>query len=768
MEATGWIGRPRRRVEDERLLTGAGAYVEDVQLPGTAYLALVRSPYAHARIVDIGLEAARRAPGVVDVIDGSATSHLGYIQRNPVLPGTNFPEHPPLTQDKARYVGDEIVAVLAESPYQARDAAALVEIEYEPLPAVIGPEQALAEGAPIVHDAFGSNVAFAGEFGSSAEETGQAFSQAEHVVRLRIAHPRLAPASLETRGILASWDSKAERLEAWMSTQRPNGNRDELATIFSLNPEQIRVICKDVGGAFGSKSMVYREHVLVVYFSLKHARPVRWVATRSEDFQACSAGRGMVTEVEAALTKDGELLALRATVAGDVGAYMHGTSALTTLRVGRILSGAYRVKAARVELKGVFTNAAPIGPYRGAGRPEAALIVERLIDVAARELGIDPLDIRRRNFIQADQFPWKTPNGQEYDSGDYARTLEHALELAGYEELLRWRAAARQRGELAGIGFSTFVEPSAGSGYETGRVRVEPDGAVVAATGSASHGQGHETTFAQIVADRLQVPIERITVLENDTSLTPGGVGTVGSRSTFLGGSALAEASDTVVDKMKRVAANAFEANAADIVYEKGVFQPAGDPTHRLTFAEAAALAYQPNRLPAETQPGLDSTNRYQASSESWGHGSHIAAVKIDRETGKVRLHRVVAVDDAGVVVNPLLAEGQIEGGLAQGVAQALFEEVVYDENGALLTGTFMDYEIPTARELPLFQLGETSSPTPLNPLGAKGLGEAGTVGIPPAIVNAVSDALWDLGVRHIDMPLTPDKVWAAIEAAAG
>jgi carbon-monoxide dehydrogenase large subunit len=627
---------------------------------------------------------------------------------------------------------------------------------------VVDPEQALAAGAPILHAGFGTNQCFAAEFGSPAADAQRALSAAAHTVRLRLRHNRLAAAAIEPRGILASWDQQAGRLHVWLSTQRPNANREELAAIFSLQPEQVRVICHDVGGAFGSKSMIYREHVLAAYLSIKHGRPVRWIATRSEDFQACSSGRGLITDVQAGFDRDGRLLVLDVRITGTMGAYLHGNTTLTPIRVARILAGAYRVERVHTEVRGAFTNTPPTGPYRGAGRPEAAYIVERVMDLAARDLGLDPLDIRRRNFIRPNQFPWKTPTGATYDSGDYERTLDDALRQAGYADLLRRREDARARGDLFGIGFSTFVEPSAG-GFETGRVRVESDGRVVAATGSSSHGQGHVTTFAQVLADRLQVPIERITVLENDTDLGVGGIGTMGSRSTVLGGGALARAADGVLDKMKRLVAHALEADAADVVLEAGRFHVAGAPARGLTFEEVAARAYQPERLPPDIEPGLEASDRFQTELEAWGHGTHIAAVSIDRETGKVRLEKLVAVDDAGVIVNPLLAHGQIAGGLAQAAAQALWEELEFDENGVNLTGTLMDYEMPGARELPMFVLGETQTPSPLNPLGVKGLGEAGAVGLPPAIVNAVMDALQPLGVSHLDMPLTPEKVWRAL-----
>ncbi len=765
----GWIGRSRKRVEDQRLISGQGLYVDDVRLPGTLSLAMVRSPYPHARIKGVQLAAARSLPGVVDAIDGRETAHLEYFTRNNLVEGTKWPPFLPLTIDKARYAGDGVAAVLAETRYQAEDAARLVEVEYEPLPAVTEPEAALAGGARLLHDAFGTNGAYEASYGSAPEDWDAAFALAEHVVSLRIEHNRLAPVAIEPRGALFSYDPTERRLDAWISTQRPHPNREELARVFQLDPDRVRVICQDVGGAFGSKSVIYREYIVAAYLSIKHGRPVRFIATRSEDFQACSAGRGLVSYVEAGFKKDGELLAIRSRVFGDLGAYMAGSTSLTPSRAGRLICGAYRVRHARSEVVGVFTNKAPAGPYRGAGRPEGALTIERVMDVAAHQLGIDPVAIRRRNFIRPDEFPWTTPFGLTYDSGDYERTLDHALALGDYAGLLQERSEARARGELHGIGLSTFIEPS-GGGFEVGSVRVEADGSVTAATGSASHGQGHVTTWAQILADRLSVPIERITVLENDTAVTPPGIGTMGSRSTYLGGGAMARAADAVLDKMKRLVGHALEVDPADLVMDDGSFHPAGDPAHALPWSEVAAMAYQPDRLPPGEEVGLAVTDRFQAPSEAWGHGTHLVALSVDRGTGAIRIRKLLAVDDAGVVINPLLAEGQIAGGLAQGVAQALFEEMAYDpESGAVLTGTMMDYEIPTARDLPPFQLGETETPSPLNPLGVKGLGEAGTVGIPAAVVNAVVDALWDeYGVTQLNMPLTPAKMWSILNGGAG
>ncbi len=757
----GWIGRPRRRIEDRSLVAGAGCFVDDVQLPGTLTLSILRSPYPHARILSVDLSAARAAPGVVDAIGGQDTAHITRLTISPAVPEVLKPDHLPLAVGEVRYVGDEVAAVLAEQRAQARDAVDLVEVEFEPLPSVADAERAARPDAPLVHERFGTNVAYAKAWGSEAEEVELALARADRVVSLRIRNPRIAPVAIEPRAILASYDPSDGTLRVWTSTQRPFFIRDELAKLMGMEPSRVRVVAPDVGGAFGSKGGLYREEVLAAYLSREHGRPVRWNATRGEEFVTTMQARDQVDVVDAGFSAQGDLLVIRVRVHANMGAYLHANTALPPTRTAKLICGPYRVPVARTEVVASFTNTVPTGPYRGAGRPEATFLLERLMDTAARELGIDRLELRRRNFVRPDELPWKTPTGVTYDSGDYPGTLDRALQLADFPGLLARREEARRRGELFGVGVSTFVEPSGGPGTESGEIRVQPDGRVLAISGSSAHGQGHRTTFAQIVADRLQVPIDDVTVVQSDTDVVSSGTGTFGSRSTALGGSALALASDAVLARMRQVAGHLLEVEAADVVYDDGAFRPVGVSNRGVTFAEVAAAAHRPEALPPGVEPGLDATELFNVKAEeAYSNGTHVAAVSIDRETGRAKIESLVAFDDGGVLINPLLVEGQVQGGLAQGIGQVFHEQMVYDDDGTVLTGSLGDYSVPHAEDVPTFVLGETQTPTPLNPLGAKGVGESGAVGLPPALANAVIDALRDEGVANVDMPLTSEKIW--------
>lgn len=759
------IGASQRRVEDEPLLGGRGTFVDDIHLPGTLTLAILRSPYAHARIHAVRLDAARQAPGVVDAIAGDDTAHLSRMAVTPFVPNMHIPPYLPMAVGKVRYAGEEVAAVLATDPYAARDALDLIDVEYEPLPAVTDVEAAVADEAPVLYDEFGTNLTYRHTYGSAQRDVDAALQDADRVVSLRIKNGRVAPMALEPRAVLASFDQESGLLRVWSSTQRPFLIRDSLASLFDLSPEQVHVIAPDVGGGFGGKGPLYREEILAVYLAIKHGRPVRWVATRTEDFLTTMHSRDMVTLVQGGFTNDGQLLGLDVRIFANMGAYLQLSTARPPTRTAQLACGAYRVPVARSEIVAAFTNTVPTGPYRGAGRPEAAFLIERLMDTAARELGIDVIEIRRRNFIKRDEFPWSTPTGLTYDSGDYDQALDAALALADYEGLLERQRQARARGELFGIGLSSFIEPTGGPGWESGRVWVDASGRVTAATGSSAHGQGHETVFAQVVADRLQIPFDQVRVLRSDTAQVPPGIGTFGSRSMALGGSALAQAADAVLEKMRTIAAFHLEVAVDDIVYDDGRFFPTGVPTRAVSFAEVAAAAASPN-LPPEIEPGLDVTTRFGPDIETYANGAHIAAVRIDPDTGRISVETYVGVDDAGTLINPLLAEGQLHGGLAQGFGQALMERVVYGENGTMYSGTLLDYSVPRASMLPTFVLGEVTTPSPLNQLGAKGVGEAGTVGAPPALVNAVIDALAPYGVRHLDMPLTEERIWRAIHAA--
>lgn len=720
-------------------------------------MAVLHSPHAHARLSRIDLTAARAAPGVIDVVAGADVKRLGDVPVAPFVPNVKKPFHPLLVHEEARYVGEPVAAVLAESAEAARDAVDLIEADWEPLPVVSDLEQAIEDGSPLVHAAFGTNVAFDVEWGSSAEEFESAFGQADHVVSLRIESPRINPVTMEPRVIAVEYLPDQDRFLVHPSHQTTFGAGMNAQATLGIPADKFDVLAVDVGGGFGAKGSPYREEILALYFANKHKRSVRWAATRTEDFLTMSGGRDQVGFVEGAFRRDGKLLAVRARNLGNCGAYHYPVTPFIPTGGPRMLTGAYDVKIAHGRAIGIFTHKAPTGPYRGAGRPEAALYVERLMDAAARELKLDPLAIRRLNFIQPDAFPYTTPLGNEYDSGDYEHTLDTALQLAGYDDLLLQRESARARGDIYGIGICTFVEPAGGAGFESGRVRVEADGSIVLESGSFSHGQGHLTSFAQVVADVFQVEPQQVKVVQGDSKRVPAGVGTFGSRSMTHGGGAAKVAAGKVLTKMIALAADLLEVQAADVVWDGESFHPQGVPSHALRFDEVARAA------PAG---GLVDEDRYNPP-VTYPHGTHLAAVRIDRDTGRVHAERFIAVDDAGVIVNPLLAHAQIVGGVTQGFGQALFEEIVYDESGTPLNSTFGDYAMPRASDLPDFELGQTCSPAPGNTLGTKGLGEAGTVGAPPALVNAVLDALNGAGiaVQHLDFPLTSEKIWRVLSS---
>jgi carbon-monoxide dehydrogenase large subunit len=773
------IGAARRRVEDPRLVQGAGQYVEDLRLPGTVDVAFVRSGYAHARIKSVDLDAARRAPGVVAAWSGERVKDTPRLPVRILVEGTHVSPLPPLAHEVVTTVGYPVAAVVATDRYLARDAADLVEVEYEPLPAVTEAERAMEPDAPILYPEFGTNVAY--HVVREGGDVEGAFARADHGLRLRLDYSRLAQIPLEARAILASYDRDADLLTVWRSTQSPFATRQALSVGLRYPEEKIRVIAPDVGGAFGSKSPVYPDELTVALLAMELGVPVRWVSTRMEDLQLTMQGRDQVDTVEAAFTNDGIITALKVRTVSNFGAFHLPPTSTPPLRMPDYATGAYRIPALRSEVFGVYTNTAPVGPYRGAGRPEAAFVAERVIEEAARTLGLDPVEIRRRNFIRPDEFPYITPNGAVYDSGDYERAMDRALEIVGYEQVRERQRRARERGPhpqppppslgegaggggLLGIGLSTTIEVSA-QGFESGRVEVEPDGTVVARTGSSSHGQGHETSFAQVVADQLQVPFEKVRIVHGDTAETPVGIGTFGSRSMTLGGGALAVSAEQVKKQALRVAASLLETSPADLVYAQGGVQVVGAPERRVGLAEIAQAARAGAGM-ADGQRGLSHENRFEPGGDAVPFGTTIAVVRVDRETGRVALERLVAVDDCGTVINHLIVDGQIAGSLTQGVAQALYERVLYDDDGQLLTASLLDYAVPTAHMVPKYELDLTETPSPNNPLGAKGIGESGCVGAPPAVVNAVLDALAPLGITNLDMPLTSDKVWRAIRTA--
>ncbi len=760
---TGLIGASIKRVEDANLITGVGSYVDDIQLAGMLHMALLRSPYPHAKIISIDTLAAKAMAGVETVITGADISDQLNLSPSQLLPGMKIPPHPVLARGAVHAMGVPVAAVVARSRAQAQDAANAVEVEYEGLPAVSNAEDAIKPGAPLAREELDTNICYT--LTKNGGNVDKAFADADHVVTMHIASPRQVALALEPRGVLASPDPRGQGLTVWLSTQGPHRARAEIAVTLVFPEHRIHLIAPDVGGGFGSKGPVYREDILACYLALKLGKPVKWIATRSEDFVTTIQGRDQAMTSEMALRKDGKILGLKVKVVANLGAYLHSSTAGPPQRMMGMACGSYQIQDCRVEIVAVFTNTCPTGPYRGAGRPESVLNIERLLDKAAVVLGMDRLEIRRKNFIQPEQFPYKTGTGVEYDSGDYEKPLKEALKMSNYEDLIRQRDAARQRGELAGIGFSTFVEPSGGAGFESGTVRVERTGEITVLTGSSSHGQGHETSFAQIVADRLRVGMNHVAIRHGDTVAIQQGTGTFGSRSAVTGGGALGIATERLVQKAQKLAAHLVEAAPEDMIHTDGGFAVAGSPEKKVTWRQLAGAAYG-GRVPPGMELGLQETAFFDPRREAWGFGSHIALVKIDRESGKLTIEKLVLVDDCGVVINPMIVEGQIHGGVAQGLGEALREQMLYDDDGQVRTATLMNYAVMRAGDMPPMILGETITPNPYNPLGVKGVGECGTNGAPPAVANAVMDALAPLGIDHLDMPYTAPKLWAAIQQA--
>jgi carbon-monoxide dehydrogenase large subunit len=762
---SGLIGASIRRVEDPKLVAGKGCYVDDVNLPGMLHMAVLRSPYPKARVVSIDTSAARAVPGVAAVLTGADLPERMDLTAPPIIPGMRVPPHPVLARGMVHAVGTPVAVAVAPTRAIAEDAIGQIEVEYEPLPSVASAEDALLPDAPRVHDQLDSNVCYTATRGSG--DVDAAFAETDLIVRLDIASPRLVAMALEPRGVVAQPNATGDELTVWLSTQGPHRARTSLAEALGFPEHKIHLIAPDVGGGFGSKGPLYREDVLVAYLALQLRRPVKWVATRSEDFLTTVQGRDQSMHSELALRRDGTMLGIRVRVVANLGAYLHSSTAGPPQRMMGMAPGCYRIPAAHVEVVAVFTDTVPTGPYRGAGRPESVLNIERLVDQAARELGRDPLDLRRQNFIKPDQFPYRTPMGVEYDSGDYERALDEALQLSGYADLVRQRDARRARGEIVGVGVSTFVEPSGGAGFESGTVRIERTGEITVLTGSSSHGQGHETSFAQVAADLFHVSMDHVAVHHGDTIAVQQGTGTFGSRSMVTGGGALATAAERVVQKARRIAAHLLEASADDVVQVDNGFAVAGLPDKTVTWRRIATAAYGGN-LPPGDELGLQETVFFDPRREAWGFGTHVALVSIDRDSGELTIEKLVLVDDCGVIVNPMIVEGQVHGGLAQGLGEAFLEQMRYDADGQALTGSLMTYAVPRAANMPPLVLGETVTPNPYNPLGVKGVGEAGTNGAPPAVANAVMDALTPLGIRQLNMPYTAPKLWEAIHAAGG
>jgi carbon-monoxide dehydrogenase large subunit len=771
------IGQSVRRLEDPRLLQGLGRYSDDASLARQAYAAVVRSPHAHARIRALDVSSARKAPGVLAVFTGAdlAADGLGNLptdstrKRRDGTPAFTTPR-PALARERVRHVGDPVALVVAETPEQAADAAERFAVDYEPLTVVAATADATRAGAPAVWDEAPDNVAFVWEAGNR-DAVARAFEGAAHVTRLPFVVTRVAAAPLEPRSAVGEYDRRTGRYTLHTGVQMPHGVRTLLAEqIFRVPQSHLRVVAGDVGGSFGMRNGVYPELVLVLWAAKRLGRPVKWTSDRREGFVSDEHGRDNVTTAELALDASGKFLALRVAITLNIGAYLTPRSAGSgTNNVGGV-AGVYTTPAIHVQTTGVYTNMTPTGPYRGAGRPEATYAIERVIDVAARELGVDPTELRMRNLIPSSAMPFKTGLVFTYDCGDFARGMEMALELADRPGFARRREEARRRGRLRGLGIANPVEVAGGPytsvNPDTAELRINPDGSVSLFAGSTSMGQGNETAFAQIVSDRLGVPPERIHVFWGDSDALGAGRGNGGSGALTVGGSAVARATEKVIERGRRIAARMLEAAPEDIVLRDGRFTVAGTDRD-VTFASVARTAYQPRQLPSGMEPGFSETAAFTPPAVTFPNGSHVCEVEIDEETGAVRIARYTVVDDVGRMVNPMLVKGQIHGGVVQGLGQGLFERLTYEPaSGQLLTGSFMDYPMPRADDVPFFEVDSHEVPTAVNPLGAKGVGEAGTVGALAALLNAVNDALAPLGVRHLDMPVTPERVWRAIQEA--
>ena len=778
--ATFFGSRIKRR-EDPRLITGKGNYVDDVKLPGTTYAAFIRSPHAHARIVSIDKSAALKAQGVVAVYTGKEMADDG-VKPIPVgwlLPNIKIPAHLPLAVDRARYMGDAVAVVIAETPYLAKDAAELVQVEYDVLPATVEGIDAIKPGAAKVHDEIADNVCFRWSLGDKAA-TDAAFKSAAKVVKQHFVNHRLIPNAIETRSMIASANPGTGEVTLWLNSQNPHVHRLLMAAFILGMPEhKLRVISPDVGGGFGSKIFIYPEECVVTWATRKLLRPIKWSAERREAFMTDAHGRDHVTDAEMALDAGGRITGLRVNTVANLGAYVSlFAPAVPTYLYGTLLSGCYQIPAIHVDVAGVLTNTTPVDAYRGAGRPEACYLLERMVDLAAQATGQDPVEIRRKNFIPKEAFPYQTPVAVMYDSGNYPAALDKALQILDLPKFRKEQEKLRKEGRLLGIGFSTYVEacglaPSQVAGalgaqaglYESATVRVHPTAKVTVFTGSHSHGQGHETAFAQIAADELQMPMEDIEIVHGDTGTVPFGMGSYGSRSGPVGGSAIFMSTQKIKDKAKKIAAHLLEANEADIVFEGGKFSVKGSPNRSKTFGDVALMAYLAHNLPKGLEPGLEALSFFDPGNFVFPFGTHICVVEVLRETGEIKLVRYVAVDDVGRVINPMIVDGMVHGGITQGVSQALWEAAVYDESGQLLTGSMMNYAMPHAHDMVSMELERTETPTPVNPLGVKGAGETGTIASTPAVANAVMNALAPLGILHLDMPFSPGRIWEAMRA---
>jgi carbon-monoxide dehydrogenase large subunit len=781
MSATG-IGASVRRKEDQRFITGKGHYTDDISRPGQTYAYFIRSPHAHAKIKRIDAGAAKRLPGVLAVLTGAelAADKIGNLICGWMIHSKDgspmkMAAHPAIASGKACHVGDPVAVVIAETLAQAKDAAEKVTVDYEVLPAAADPAKTQATGAPQIHEIAPKNTIYQWHLGDP-KAIEAAFQSAKHVTRLDIVNNRLVPNAIEPRAAIAEYDAGTDSLTLWNTSQNPHVARLVIAAFVGMAPEhKLRVIAPDVGGGFGSKIFIYPEEVVALWASRRVGRPVKWVADRAESFLSDAHGRDHVTHAEMAFDGDGKILGLRAKTIANLGAYMSTfSSSVPTYLYATLLSGQYAIPQIYCEVDAVYTNTVPVDAYRGAGRPEATFVVERLVEVGAREMGIDPAELRRRNFVKS--FPHQTPVIMTYDAGDYDASLKKAMELADFKGFAKRKREAARHGKLRGIGFSTYIEAcgiapsqavgSLGAGvglWESAEVRVNPTGSVEVLTGCHAHGQGHETTFAQLVSERLGIPIDNVSIVHGDTDKVQFGMGTYGSRSGAVGMSAIVKALDKIEAKAKKVASHMLEAAEGDIVFKDGKFTVAGTDKSA-AWGDVSLNAYIAHKFSGqELEPGLKEGAFYDPTNFTFPAGCHICEVEVDPETGMTDVVGWTAVDDFGVLVNPMIVEGQVHGGIAQGVGQALLERAVYDKEGQLVTGSFMDYTMPRAHDFPTFSVGMTLTKCPSNPLGIKGCGEAGAIAAPAAVINAITDAI---GTEHLSMPATAPAVWSAIQQA--
>jgi len=783
---TSGIGGSVRRREDSRFLQGRGKYTDDINIAGQAYAVFVRSPHAHARINGIDTATATAAEGVVAVFTAEHTKDIGGVPTGWQVHSKDGepmaePKHPVLAEGAARHVGDPVAMVIAATRRQARDAAELVAVDYDPQPAVVDMKAALAADSTKVHADLPGNLCYDWELGDKAA-VDEAFAGAAHVTKLDLVNNRLIPNAVEPRCAIGDFDSVSGEHTLYTTSQNPHVIRLLMgAFVLSIPEHKLRVVAPDVGGGFGSKIFHYAEEALVTWAAAQVKKPVKWTAERSESFMSDAHGRDHVTHAELALDADGKFLALRCSTLANMGAYLSTFApCIPTYLHGTLLAGQYATPAIYCEVKAVFTNTVPVDAYRGAGRPEATFILERIVDQAAAETGVDPAELRRRNLIRPEQFPYQTPVALQYDTGNYEATLDQALKAADYAGFESRRKQSAAAGKLRGVGLSCYIEacgiaPSNVVGslgaraglYEAATIRVNPTGSVVVLTGSHAHGQGHETTFAQVVSDMLGIDYDAVEIVHGDTAKVPFGMGTYGSRSIAVGGAAIAKAVDKIIAKGKKIAAHLLEAGEGDIVFENGAFKVAGTDREK-SFGDIALTAYVPHQYPLESlEPGLEETAFYDPANFTYPAGTYVCEVEVDPDTGRVTVASFHASDDFGNLINPMIVEGQVHGGLAQGIGQALLENCVYDADGQLLSGSYMDYCMPRADDLPSFQVDTTVTACTHNPLGVKGCGEAGAIGAPPALINAVVNALNGGGhpIAHLDMPATPQKVWAAMQS---